>query len=141
MGKAFDLVPVDFVFKVLHTLGFGETFVGYIKTLYSDIESSLVINNIISDSFPVSRSVRQGCPLSMSLFILFQEPFYRAVIASRVIRPLTLPDSTKINILGYADDSTLLINDERSLLEAFTLIRKFEKAMGSKLNFNKTKIY
>merc|ERR1712240_411456 len=141
MGKAFDLVPVDFVFKVLHTLGFGETFVGYIKTLYSDIESSLVINNVISDSFPVSRSVRQGCPLSMGLFILFQEPLYRAVVASRIIRPLTLPDSTNIKILGYADDTTLLISDERSLVEILNLINKFEKAMGSKLNSNKTKIY
>ena len=139
--KAFDLVPVDFVFNILQTLGFGEQFVGYIKTLYSGIESSLMVNNILSDSFPVSRSVRQGCPLSMSLFILFQEPFYRAVVASRVFRPLTLPDSTEINLLGYADDTTLLVTNERSLLEAFSLIRKFEKATGSKLNINKTKIY
>ena len=77
----------------------------------------------------------------MSLFILFQEPFYRAIIASRIIRPLILPDSTKIKILGYADDTTLLVNDERSLIEAFDLIRKFERATGSKLNINKTKIY
>ena len=77
----------------------------------------------------------------MSLFILFQEPFYRAVVASRVIRPLRLPDSTEIKILGYADDSTLPVMDDASLLEIYSLIIKFEKAMGSKLNKNKTKIY
>ena len=33
-NKAFDLVPVDFVFKVLEKLGFGETFIRWIKTLH-----------------------------------------------------------------------------------------------------------
>ena len=65
--KAFDLVPVDFVFKVLHTLGFGDIFVNWINILYTGIESALEINNILSDVFPINRSVRQGCPLSMSL--------------------------------------------------------------------------
>ena len=116
-------------------------FVGWIKTLYNEIESSLIINNVLSDFLPVYRSVRQGCPMSMSLFILFQEPFYRAIVASRVIRPVTLPDNTDLKILGYADDSTLLIKDEQSLIEAFKLISKFEKAMGCRLNRNKTKIF
>lgn len=139
--KAFDLVPVDFIFRVLQTLGFGEQFVSWIKILYTGIESALVINNIVGDLFPVCRSVRQGCPLSMSLFLLFQEPFYRAIVASRIIRPLALPDSTEVKILGYADDTTLLIQDDASLLEAFNLIQQFEQAMGSRLNRDKTKIY
>ena len=139
--KAFDLVPIDFVFKVLLALGFGETFVNWIKILYNGIESALIVNNVLSDFFPVYRSVRQGCPMSMSLFVVFQEPFYRAIVASRIIRPLTLPDATEIKILGYADDSTLLITDDRGLIEAFNMIRKFEKAMGSKLNRSKTKLF
>ena len=139
--KAFDLVPVDFVFEVLQTLGFGEYFVNWIKILYTGIESALEINSTISDFFPIHRSVRQGCPLSMSLFILFQEPFYRAVVANRIIRPLRLPDSTDLKILGYADDSTLSVMDDESLLEIYSLILKFEKATGSRLNKNKTKIY
>ena len=77
----------------------------------------------------------------MSLFILFQEPFYRAVVASRVIRPLTLPDSKEIKILGYADHSTLLVRSDESFLEICNLINKFEKAMASKLNKSKTKLY
>ena len=139
--KAFDLVPVDFVFKALLQLGFGNTFVNMIRTLYTNIESAVEINNILSDIFPVRRSVRQGCPLSMSLFLIFQEPFYRAVVASRVIRPLVLPDKSEMKILGYADDSNILIRDDGSLVEILKLISDFEKAMGSKLNRAKSKIY
>ena len=36
--KAFYLVLIDFVFNIIHTFGFGEQFVGYIKTLYNGIE-------------------------------------------------------------------------------------------------------
>ena len=109
--------------------------------MYTGIESALDINNILSDFFPIDRSVRQGCPLSMSLYILFQEPFYRAVIASRIIRPLRLPDSSEIKILGYADDSTIAVMDDESLLEIYNIVVKFEDAMGSKLNKNKTIIF
>ena len=76
--KAFDLVSMEFTLKALRKLGFGETFVHWVSILYTDIESSVLINNILSDFFPVTRSVRQGCPLSMGLFIIYQEAFYRA---------------------------------------------------------------
>ena len=63
--KAFDLVSLDFTLKALLKLGFGEGFVRWISVLYNDIESAVQINNILGDFFPVTRSVRQGCPLSM----------------------------------------------------------------------------
>lgn len=87
--------------------------------------------------FHVGHSVRQGCPLSMSLYILFQEPFYRDVVASRIIHPLTLRDNKYIKILGYADDSTLIVMDDESLLEISSLIKMFGKDMGSKINISK----
>ena len=49
--KAFDLVPVDFVFAVLQTLGFGEIFVNWVKTLYNGIKSALNINIILTEFF------------------------------------------------------------------------------------------
>ena len=33
--KAFDLVPVDFIFKVLRELNFGSVFISWIKALYT----------------------------------------------------------------------------------------------------------
>ena len=89
--KAFDTVSIEFVIKILYKFGFGYTFIGWIKTLYNEIESTLSINNILGDFFSVTRSVRQGCPLSMALFIIFQEPFYRALSSSQIVRPLSLP--------------------------------------------------
>ena len=140
--KAFDLVSMDFILKALRRLGFGDSFVNWVSILYTDIESSVQINNILSDFFPVTRSVRQGCPLSMGLFIIYQEAFYRAMVKSRIIRPLRMPDRTENTLLGYADDSNILISSERALIEVNNIISLFEKATGAVLNRNnKTKIF
>ena len=93
--KAFDLVSIEFTLKALEKLGFGDIFVSWISICYNDVESAIQINNILSDFFPVTRSVRQGCPLSMAMFVVYQEAFYRAMVKSRIIRPLRLPDATE----------------------------------------------
>ena len=127
--------------KALLRLGFGEGFVSWIAVLYKDIESAVHINNILGSFFPVRRSVRQGCPLSMGLFVVYQEAFYRAMIKSRIIRPLSMPDSTKTLLLGYADDTNIIITNEESLIEIIRIVTCFEQATGAVLNKNKTKIF
>ena len=74
-SKAFDRVNLDYLFCVLTRLGFDDKFVNWIKMLYVNAESSLCINGIISEPFSIKKSVRQGCPLSMVLLIISQEPF------------------------------------------------------------------
>ena len=140
--KAFDLVSIDFTLKALRTLGFGETFVKWLSVLYKNIESAVLINNILGDFFSVTRSVRQGCPLSMGLFVVYQEPFYRALVKSRIIRPIRMPDTTEIKLLGYADDTNIFICSEESLIEVNKIVSQFEQATGARLNRNsKTKIF
>ena len=58
-SKAFDRVSHDYLFKVLHTFGFGEQFISLVKLLYTDIFSKVLANGYISEQFPVERSVRQ----------------------------------------------------------------------------------
>ena len=126
--KAFDLVSIEFTLMALRKLGFGERFVKWISILYQDIESTIQINHILSEFFPITRSVRQGCPLSMGLFVIYQEAFYRAMVKSRIIRPLRLPDANETLLLGYADDTNVLIFNDESLLEVENVITKFEQA-------------
>ncbi|CAL4195938.1 unnamed protein product, partial [Meganyctiphanes norvegica] len=132
--KAFDRVPIEFTLKALYSLGFGECFVHWLSILYKDIESTVQINNVLGDFFPVTRSVRQGCPLSMGLFIVYQEPFYRALVKSRIIRPLQMPDATETKLLGYADDTNIVITNEDSLLEINNIVSQYEQATGAILN-------
>ena len=134
--KAFDMVNIIFLLRIMRKVGFGDRYVGWVQMLYDNAESAICINNFIGEFFPISRSVRQGCPLSMMLYALYQEPFYVALKKDSSIVPLVLPGSSTIKAIGYADDTNILICSEDSLLEVDKIVEGFEKATGSKMNRN-----
>ena len=59
---------------------------------------------------------------------------------SNKIYPPLLP-SKQIKNLGYADDTTVFINNDEGFVEVFYLISKFQRASNAKLNISKTKVY
>ena len=69
--KAFDRVDRQFLFKTLLKFGFGPNLIFLIKTIYNNIEAQVKVNGNMSQSFLIERGVRQGCPLSMILYIYY----------------------------------------------------------------------
>ncbi|KAJ8018214.1 hypothetical protein HOLleu_43920 [Holothuria leucospilota] len=122
--KAFDKVDWSFLFKVLCKLGFGGNFVKWISILYTDIKSRLLINGELSDPICISRGVRQGCPLSPLLYVLFIEPVARYIDNCNDIEGFHLPSGTarKVKFIQYADDATCITSN----------------ATGASVNFDKT---
>ena len=138
--QAFDKVDVNFIFKTMKAVGFSDHFIACIKMLYSNITSRLKINNNLGKSFQVLKGVRQGCPLSMILFIIYQEALYRMIKKTPRIKPLYLPNDQKLKMLGYADDSNVFISREADLNVLYNIINKFSIATGAQINMQKTKI-
>ena len=62
--KAFDRVDHGFLFRIMSHVGFGSSFISWVKLLYSGISSAVCVNGYTSAAFFPSRGVRQGCPLS-----------------------------------------------------------------------------
>ena len=71
--KAFDRVNHNFLFKTMKTFGIGDTFINWVKTIYSNATSILNVNGHFSEKIPLHRGVRQGCPLSALLYVLVIE--------------------------------------------------------------------
>ena len=63
--------------KILKGLNLDEFSVRDIETLYLDSKAVIEINDFLLASFKIHRGVRQGCPLSALLFIVFIEPFFK----------------------------------------------------------------
>ena len=138
--KAFDRVEYEFLFLCLKKYGFGEFLINWILLLYTNIFSSVIVNNFISEPFSVTRGVRQGCSLSPLLYVLILEPFARKVRSDPSISGITLPgsrDTAKISL--YADDSTGICTDDPSIEKLLFWCHQFGLASGSKLNMTKTK--
>ena len=138
--KAFDRVKWSFLMNVMKRMGFPEFILKWVLTLHTNLQSVCMINGYLTQPFDIKRGVRQGCPMSMLFFVIFQEPLYRAIEMSNKIYPPLLP-SKQIKNLGYADDTTVFINNDEGFVEVFYLISKFQRASNAKLNISKTKVY
>lgn len=138
--KAFDRVSWSYLYDTLAAFGFPQEFVRWIQLLYTDISSSVIVNNYISNAFPVNRGVRQGCSLSMLLYVICFEPFANKIRSLTDIQGLKLPGTkleTKISL--YADDSTGIFTNDSSVNKYLYWVGLFGKVSGSKINYSKSK--
>ena len=86
--KAFDKVDREFLYKIMAKLGYSNTFINIVKKIYQNTESMISNNGFWSSPFPLTRGVRQGCPLSLLLHIINSEV-------------INLNAKSNPNILGY----------------------------------------
>jgi len=137
--KAFDRVDWPFLFSLLSRMGFGPSFISWVKLLYTDVSSSIFINGYISCSFKPSRGVRQGCPLSPLLYVLTMEVLAVNIRANPLIKGLCLPGSAlPLPVLSlYADDTSIVSISDASTIAVFETYNRFERGTGSKLNLEK----
>jgi len=137
-SKAFDRVSHEYLFKALEAYGFGPTFIKWVRLLYTDISSAVVVNGFISNSFPILRSVRQGCSLSPLLYVLCIEPFAIKIRCDPHIQGLSLPGTeAEARISLYADDTTIIFTSLPSVQKTMLVLELFGLASGSKLNRDK----
>lgn len=138
--KAFDRVEWPFLLATLEKMGFGPSFIQWVKTFYTGTQSAIQVNGYLADFFSLSRGVRQGCPLSPLLYVLVVEVLAANIRASPDIQGLTLPGVAEPCVTSqYADDTTILVCTDESILQVFKIYEKFERASGAKLNPTKSK--
>ena len=54
-------------------MGFGDTFCAWVQMLHTDAETTFLLSRL-SESIPISFSIRQGDPFAMLLYIIYAEP-------------------------------------------------------------------
>lgn len=111
LQKAYDRVSWDFIHSVFLHLGFNEVFANWILNCMSSISFEVLVNGGKSESFKLSRGLRQGDSLSPNLFILGQEILSRMLdkkLRQRNICGIRTSKSGPIimNVM-YADDIIL----------------------------------
>ena len=138
--KAFDRVSRSYMFDALTAFGFNNNFIKWIKLLYNDISSSVIVNNHISETFPIKRGVRQGCSLSMPLYVICFEPFAHKIRNSDDIKGIKMPGTnSEVKLSLYADDSTAFLTTDSSIRKYLHWVKLFGKISGAKINYEKSK--
>ena len=136
--KAFDSVIRSFLWKVMDAFGYDSTTVNILKALYSESKTKIIFNNFLGDEFKVEGGVRQGCPLSATLYTIFIEPLAKALNAARYAEGLKLPSRQEVRLVQHSDDMTLLMNDERAVCAAMQIVNNYGALSGARINYNKS---
>ena len=77
ISAAFPSLSRTFLFYVLTTMGFPSFYIRSIQRLYHDNLHTIFINNTTTITILFTSGVKQGCPLSMTLFALALDPIIR----------------------------------------------------------------
>ncbi|XP_043724221.1 uncharacterized protein LOC122671182 [Telopea speciosissima] len=70
MRKAYDRLEWSFIEGMLLKLGFSRNWVQLVMTCITSVSYSLLVNGCIKGAISPSRGIRQGDPISPSIFIL-----------------------------------------------------------------------
>jgi len=136
--KAFDRLEWLYLFKVLEKFGFGHLLINWVKTLYHKPRAKIITNGQTSTAFPLSRSSRQGCPLSPGLFVLAIEPLAEAIRRDPDIKGFRV-DQTNHEINLLADDVILYLTDPiNSFTKLQTLLNTYSAISGYTVNLEKS---
>ena len=71
--KACDRVDWSFLEGTLSHMGFPQQWIFGVAALYRSTSSAVTIGGYVGRSFDISRSVRQGCPLAVYLYLFVGE--------------------------------------------------------------------
>jgi exonuclease III/ribonuclease HI/predicted transposase YbfD/YdcC len=136
--KAYDSVEHWALLGMLELWGFDQKFIDIIKDIYVNNRINIKTQFGRTDWKNISRGVRQGCPLSPTLFILFLDPLFWWL--KRDSESIIL-ENKFFSEIAFADDITLISDSINNLQIKTNMVVKFLKSFGMKLSFdtNKTK--
>ncbi len=138
--KAYDKVAHDYLWRVLETFGVPEDFITTVRSLYTNANTSVMINGVPSKPYCVYRGVRQGDPMSCLLFDLAIEPL-SAMIRKSELRGFNIPGTVEaVKATLFADDTTVYLTEDDDFSTLQNILDVWCSAAKARFNIRKTEI-
>lgn len=120
LKKAYDTVPIEALLAKLRLAGVTGSALKWLTFLYYNSSASARAGNNVSARFPIQRGVRQGCPMSPTLFNVF----INDILAGTMPYGATFGTS-QISGLLFADDLVLIANNPTHLQKSMDAVSKW----------------
>ena len=130
---------INKLWKILKEMGIPDHLTCLLRNLYACQEATVRTGHGTTNWFQIGKRVYQGCILSRCLFNLYAENIMKhngleeAPAGIKIAR-------RNINHLRYADDTTLMAENEEELKSLLMKVKEESEKVGLKLNIQKTKI-
>ena len=120
-------------------MGIPEHLTCLLRNLYAGQEATVRTGHGTTDWFQIRKGVCQGCILSPCLFNLCAEYIKRNAGLQETQAGIKIA-GRNINNLSYADDATLMAENEEELKRLLMRVKEESEKASLKLNIQKTKL-
>ena len=108
-----------------------------VKDVYTNIQSKIKINDLLSDPFALTREVCQGCLFSTLLYIIAAEFLASFINVNKRIKRIQIGDH-EIKTVIFADDTIIFLRYIACLDRIQVIFKLYEDASSLKINFSKS---
>jgi hypothetical protein len=140
--KAFDTIEHEAIIQILKHNGFDDRFIMWVQNILSTGTSSILLNGVPGKQFVCKRGVRQGDPLSPTLYVLGSDILQDVVNDLLQQGAISLPIVTRDSdfpVIQYVDDTLLILPAELDqVIAPKKALNNFSLSTGLKVNFHKS---
>jgi hypothetical protein len=139
LSKAFDTISRPKLWERLRNLGIGGRMLSALQAYYAEVRECVKTPEGLTDTFSSHLGVKQGCPLSPTLFGLYIDALEEYMLTA-------LPGSTvrvgmeRLLLLLYADDIVFMATSEAELQSMMDTFSDFCAKYELTVNLGKTKV-
>ncbi len=137
--KAYDTVPRDQLWGKLDRMGINGFILDAIKALYNDVPVCVRTRGGLTSTFQSLMGVKQGCPLSPTLFGLYIDDLESDLLRQSVGLYLPTLGGEAVPPLLYADDLALMSTTREGLQRQLNFLGDYADRWGLTVNVPKTK--
>ena len=135
-AKAFDYVDRNKLWKILKEMRILDHLTCLLRNLYTGQEATVKTAHGKTDWFQIGKGVHKGCLLAPCLFNVYAEYIMRNTGLEAEIKTA----GRNINNLIYADDTTLMAENEEELKSLLMKVKVESEKVDLKLHIQKTMI-
>ena len=138
LKAAFDWVDRGRLAETMRKMGVGGRLRKRIMDIYKETKNVVKVGEKRTKEFWTTRGVRQGCPLSPTLFNIFLADLEEEM--RKVKEGGVVIGREKVWSIIYADDITLMATSQEGLKHMLKRLRKYLERKGLTLSTEKSKI-
>ena len=135
---AFDRVSRPLLWEALERLGLHGRMLAAVQALYSTASIAVRLQGRAGPAFSSDTGVKQGCPLSPTLFGILADGLHRTLQLLDTASGIRLSPSLSITDLGYADDFALVSSTPQGLQRLIDTADYWAGNVGMQISPDKT---
>ena len=144
LEKAYDTIDRHGMWQMLRVYGVRGKLLKAVQSFYVDSRARVLVGNDVSEWFPVSVGLRQGCVMSPWLFNIYMDGVVREVNVRVLGKGFGLLSANggrfEINMLLLADDTALVADSEEKLCRLVSEFGRVCKRRKLRVNVGKSKV-